>query len=119
MWFWIMMFICNLLMPVLMLAAGYMMDRHTPKKINGIYGYRTARSMKNMETWNYAHHYFGKLWMRCGALTLAPSVLVQLPFIHSTENCIGIVTTIITAIQLVVLMIPVFLTEKALRRKFG
>jgi len=28
-----------------------MMYKHPPKSINAIYGYRTARSMKNDETW--------------------------------------------------------------------
>ena len=28
-----------------------------PKKINYLYGYRTSRSMKNIENWNFANQY--------------------------------------------------------------
>jgi len=48
MWFWIIMFLCNLMIPVIMIGVGYMMYKHPPKSINAIYGYRTARSMKMM-----------------------------------------------------------------------
>jgi uncharacterized membrane protein len=31
-----------------------------PRKINKIYGYRTNMSMKNKDTWDYAHRFYGK-----------------------------------------------------------
>jgi len=42
------------MIPVIMIGVGYMMYKHPPKSINAIYGYRTARSMKNDETWKFA-----------------------------------------------------------------
>lgn len=119
MWFWITMFICNLMIPLLMLGAGYMMDKHPPKKINGVYGYRTGRSMRNMETWNYAHHYCGKLWVKYGAVMLIPTIAVQLPFVKSSENVVGIIATVVIIVQTCALILPVFFTERALRKKFG
>lgn len=50
MWFWWFMIICDLVIPILMIFTGRMMWKHTPKNINGIIGYRTRRSMKNMDT---------------------------------------------------------------------
>jgi len=46
------MFLCNLMIPVIMIGVGYMMYKHPPKSINAIYGYRTARSMKMMRLGN-------------------------------------------------------------------
>ena len=62
--FWLMMLICDLSVPLIMIFGGLMMYRHPPKKINGVYGYRTSRSMKNMQTWRFAHRCCGRLWQR-------------------------------------------------------
>jgi len=55
--FWLFMLINNLIVPAIMIGIGRIFVSHPPKKINGIYGYRTKRSMKNNETWRFAHHY--------------------------------------------------------------
>lgn len=62
MWFWWFMFCCNLLIPAIFIFAGRMMWKHYPKEINDILGYRTKRSMKNIDTWKFAHEYCGRLW---------------------------------------------------------
>lgn len=118
MWFWWFMFFCNLLIPVLMMLAGRMMWKHCPKKINGLLGYRTTRSMKNMDTWKFAHEYCGRLWWKIGWFMLIPSILVQLPFISSTEEKIGIVGGIICTIQCIILIAATFPTEIALKKTF-
>ncbi|MBQ8558918.1 MAG: SdpI family protein [Tyzzerella sp.] len=118
MWFWWFMFFCNLLIPVLLIIAGRMMWKHCPKKINGVLGYRTTRSMKNMDTWQFAHEYCGRLWWKIGWIILIPSILVQLPFLHSTDNVIGIVGGIICTVQCVILIAAIFPTEIALRKTF-
>lgn len=48
--FWIFLLVCSLLIPAVMIVAGFLMWKHPPKKINGFYGYRTTRSMKNQDT---------------------------------------------------------------------
>ena len=40
------------------------MSKYPPKEINGIIGYRTTMSRKNMDTWKFAHDYCGKLWLK-------------------------------------------------------
>ena len=112
------MFICNLLIPLIMIIFGYLMYKHTPKAINSIYGYRTRRSMKNMDTWKFAHDHFGRLWFRIGWIILIPSVIAQLPFINSPTEIVGNVSLIIEAIQLCILIIPIFIVEKALKTSF-
>lgn len=116
MWFWWFMFVCNLLIPVILIIAGRMMWKHCPKKINTVYGYRTKRSMKNMDTWRFAHNYCGRLWWKIGWFSLFPSVVVQIPFFESSEDVIGIVGGIICMIQVVILIASIFLTEAALKK---
>ena len=118
MWFWWFIFLCDLLVPVIMFIGGIIMSRHCPSHINGLLGYRTARSMKNMETWKFAHEYCGIIWRKVGLIALIISVLVHLPFYHSNEDVIGILSLVVVLIQTIVLIIPIYLTEMALERTF-
>ena len=118
MWFWIFMFICNLIIPFLMIIFGKVMYHHTPKTINGIYGYRTKMSMKNKETWQFAHNYCGKLWVKIGYILLMPTIIVQLPFINSNQNIIGTVGGVISMFQIAVLLYSIVLVEKELKVNF-
>lgn len=118
MWFSIFMFVCNLLIPVLMIVAGRVMWKNPPKNINGVYGYRTTMSMKNMDTWKFAHEHSGKLWWKAGWIMLIPTILVQLPFMKSNEDIVGTVGAILCTIQCVVLIATIFPTEKALKANF-
>lgn len=112
------MFIFNLLIPVLMIIFGRIMYKHAPKSINGIYGYRTSMSMKNEDTWKFAHDYCGRLWYKIGLIMLIPSVLVQLPFVKSSTDTIGIMTVVLETVQICVMIASIFPTEKALRKTF-
>ena len=116
--FWIAMFICNLLVPLLMIIFGRIMYKHAPKSINGVYGYRTSMSMKNEDTWKFAHDYCGRLWYKIGLIMLIPSVLVQLPFVKSSTDTIGIMTVVLETVHFCVMIASIFPTEKALRKTF-
>ena len=116
--FWIAMFVCNLLVPLLMIIFGRIMYKHAPKSINGVYGYRTSMSMKNEDTWKFAHDYCGRLWYKIGLIMLIPSVLVQLPFVKSSTDTIGIMTVVLETVQICVMIASIFPTEKALRKTF-
>lgn len=118
MWFWWFMFTFDLLIPILMIIVGKVMWKHPPGKINSVIGYRTSRSMKNTDTWKYAHNYCGRLWWKTGWIMLIFSVIVHFPFYHSTENIIGAAGGILCTIQCIILIVPVFSTERALKRNF-
>lgn len=119
MWFWWFMFVCNMLIPIILIIAGIMMWKHHPRKINLVYGYRTSRSMKNMDTWIFAHEYCGKLWWKLGWFSLLPSIAVQIPFFNSSEDVVGIIGAIICILQLVILIASIFPTETALKKTFN
>ena len=118
MWFWWFVLICDLLIPIIMVVAGRMMWKHCPKRINGVLGYRTSRSMKNMDTWKYAHEHCGRLWWKIGLFMIVPSALIHIPFYHSDDNTLGIVTLILVTIQVIVLAVSIFSTETALKKTF-
>ncbi|MCI5596537.1 MAG: SdpI family protein [Lachnospiraceae bacterium] len=116
--FFICMFICNLLIPATMIITGYFMYKKPPKEINGVIGYRTTMSRKNMDTWKFAHDYCGRLWLKLGIILLVPSIIVQIPFVNSDENTVGILTLIIEGVQLVFLLGSILPVERALKRTF-
>ena len=79
--FWIFMLVCVLLIPIAMLAIGIRYSCHAPKKIQALHGYRSQWSMKNQATWEFAHHYCGRLWKWFGAASLPLSTLAMLPLL--------------------------------------
>lgn len=118
MWFWWFMLISDLALPLIMMIAGWMMWKHCPKKINGIYGYRTKRSRMNQETWKFAHEYCGRLWWKTGLIMLVPTILIFIPLIHSSEETIGMIGLIPCILQCAVMIVSIILTELALKRTF-
>lgn len=118
MWFWWFMLISDLALPLIMMIAGWMMWKHCPKKINGIYGYRTKRSRMNQETWKFAHKYCGRLWWKTGLIMLVPTILIFIPLIHSSDETIGMIGLIPCILQCAVMIVSIILTELALKRTF-
>lgn len=94
------------------------MWKHPPKNINGFMGYRTTRSMKNMDTWKFAHDYSGKLWWKLGWILLLPSILVLIPFYNSTDDEISVISLIVVSVQIIVLIGSIYPTERALKNTF-
>ena len=117
--FWWFMFFCNILIPIIMIVAGLAMHKNCPDQINSLFGYRTKRSMQNMDTWQFAHEHCGKLWWKLGLAMLIPSALIMLPFIGHGEDTVGTVGTVVTILQLVVLILSIFPTEAALKKTFN
>ena len=116
--FWFLMLTIGLLFPAIMILFGKVFMRSAPKKINYIYGYRTDMSMKNRDTWEFAHKHIGKLWFRLGFLLIPFSVLPMLFVIGKAENIVGTVGLIVSFVNTVTLIVPVFSTEKALNKTF-
>ncbi len=110
--------VCNMLIPLTMLIGGWVMWKHPPREINMLYGYRTARSTRNMDTWHFANTYCGRLWWRWGWILALLSALAHLPFIHADEETLGVLCIAVMAVQLAVLFISIIFTERALKRTF-
>ena len=48
-----------------------------PKKINDFYGYRTTRSRKSQESWDFAQRYSAKLMMVFGFAALVAAAVAH------------------------------------------
>ncbi|GAA0765352.1 hypothetical protein GCM10008908_01770 [Clostridium subterminale] len=116
--FWIFMMVMDLLIPFTMVGFGKYFIKNAPKEINEVFGYRTSMSMKNKETWEFAHHYCGKLWLTIGFFMLIPSVIAMLFVIGKDESVVGTFGGIICGIQLIFLVGSIFPTERALKSNF-
>ncbi|NFK77404.1 SdpI family protein [Clostridium botulinum] len=110
--------VCNLIIPVIMLFFGVRFRKHGPKNINGIYGYRTSMSMKNKETWEFAHQYCGRLWIKLGLIMLTISIIVSVLVFTYVDEAQGIIDLILVTIQTIVLIVSIFPVEKALKNNF-
>ena len=109
---------CSCLMPAIMIILGFLMWKHHPKKISYIFGYRTARSMRNLETWNYANEYAGKLWFILGLATLIPTLAIYIPFLNSNDERINIITLGAISIQAILFAGSFLFVELSLKKKF-
>ena len=86
---WIFMLIMDLLLPFTMIGFGRYFMKKAPKEINSVFGYRTSMSMKNKDTWEFAHKYCGKVWYVCGMVMLPITVIFMLLVIGKNEDCVG------------------------------
>ncbi|MBQ1281663.1 MAG: SdpI family protein [Oscillospiraceae bacterium] len=116
--FWLYTLLCNLLIPAIMLIFGLRFRKKAPDRINSLFGYRTERSMKNRETWEFAHRCIGSAWVRFGIAALAMSAGAMLLLLGKDTDTVGTWSLAVTALDLVLLVIPIVLTERALRRNF-
>lgn len=116
--FWIFMFCCTLLIPIIMIIAGNSMRLGKFKTINSIVGYRTRRSMQNQQTWDYAQRECGRLWVRWGVLMLLPTAVLMLLLLGKEIPTVGTVGGIVTVLQMLPLFLSIVIVEKKLREKF-
>lgn len=107
-------YITDLLLPVMMTLLGFVFLKRPPKNINMFYGYRTSRSMRSMDSWQYAHERCGKLWIRLGPVLFLLILLSKL-LIPLDEEILSLVHMTILIFSL---FATVFVVEKELKRKF-
>ena len=107
-----------IIIPALMIICGKYYIKKAPKNINHFVGYRTTRSMKNKETWEFAHNYMGKLWYKYGIVLFVISAALMLLTMGQDEDAVGGLAAIITTVQVFVMIVPCVLTEKALKENF-
>ena len=116
--FWIFMLLMNMIIPAIMVACGKLFSEKAPEKINGIYGYRTPMSMKNRDTWEFAHKHFGQQWLSYGIKLSVFTMVIMLFLLGKDASRIGGYGGVINGIQVALMLLPIFSTERALRKTF-
>jgi len=106
------------ILPLVMVICGMSYVKRGPKRITKVQGYRSKMSMKNRETWDFAHKYLGDLWFKLGAPLLAVTSVVSLVVFRESNEKIVFWCYVILVIQLVLMLLPVYYTEKALKKNF-
>lgn len=106
--------------PAILLGFGWRFMKKPPQEINGVYGYRTSMSMKNQDTWEFAHQVCGRVWWRTGWLLLALSAALLAwmqtrPGGEKTNWLLGILVVLAEGAALILTIIPV---ERALGKAF-
>lgn len=104
----------NMIIPVMMIVVAILFWKYVPNKINYFFGFRTSLSMKNKETWTFAHRHISRVWLIIGIILLVVSVTMSLLFY---ENIIA--NLCILCGQLVILVVSIFPTIIALNKNFN
>ena len=112
------MLLVMLIMPLIMVGFGMLFMKNPPKSINSFYGYRTRRSMKNQDTWDFAHYYCGKLWLVCGLVSLPISLVPILLVLGKSQQVISVAGLIVLGIQTILLIATIFQAERALKNNY-
>ena len=108
--------------PLIFLVVGIVFWMYPPKKINGLYGYRTTRSRKSQEAWDFAQRYSAKLMTVLGLVALIVaaaahlfrnSLCINSDYLMLYDVCITLLLPIIVVLP------PIVLTELELRKRFG
>lgn len=116
--FWLFTLAYSLLIPGSMLLLGRSLAKNPPGEINGGYGYRTARSMRSRETWEFAQVFSGRFWYRAGRPVLAFSLLWMALLFGRGIDTVGHFGVILTGLQMIPFLAVIPVTERALKRKF-
>lgn len=96
------------------LALGIFLVKFPPKKINGLYGYRTSRSMQSQEAWDFSQRYSSKIMVVIGVVysIIGPLSL----FVPKQDDMIGALISI--AVVLTGVFIMFYKTERQLGKRF-
>ena len=106
-------FITLILIGPSFILAGGILYKWPPKKINKFFGYRTKRSRKSKEIWDYAQRHSAIETIKLGLIAMTLSLAGL--FWHLNEH-ISLVLGIVTVIGMTIMLF--IRTENALRKRF-
>lgn len=112
------MLLMDILIPLTMIRFGRLFLTKVSKNINATFGYRTTMSMKNKDTWEFAHKFCGKLWFRWGLILLPISIIPLILVFNKDIDTIAYVGLIVSVVQIVLLIGSIVPTEVALKKTF-
>ncbi|HEX3016538.1 MAG TPA: SdpI family protein [Caproicibacter sp.] len=115
---WILNLIVSMLIPIFMIIYSNIYRNKAPKDINGTNGYKTAMSRLNRDTWEFANHYYNNLMRVAGWVLLVVSLVAMLFVRGKNEEIINNSGLILLVVQIIVILVCVIPTEKALRKTF-
>lgn len=106
------MILTNLLLGPLLLFFTIIFKIFPAKNINGLYGYRTSRSMKSQQSWDAANKYAFNLMLWVAIITC----IAQLILYYTISPANTVLSTCIIMCALLIIVIPI--TESFLKKNF-
>ena len=98
---------------IVFLIASLIMRFKPPASINHLYGYRTPRSMKSQENWDYAQQRSAGLMLLSAFLMIGLSLLGM--FIDQSKELVMLFASI--SLIVVFSAIPLIIVERELKRR--
>lgn len=113
------MLVITLVIPSIMFGCGrYFVKNAGSRESNTAFGYRTVMSMKNKDTWNFAHNYCGKLWRVIGGVMLPLSGVFMFFLIGQETVTVLRFGGMLCVVQGFSMVMALCFTERALKKKF-
>ena len=97
---------------LVLFIISFLFYKYPPKKINGLYGYRTYKSMQNQEKWDFANAISSKFMLKSTIL----SFILALIFQNTTSIFIDYKIFIILGIYIIPVIIVIPYTEYYLNK---
>jgi Predicted integral membrane protein len=110
-------FAFNLLIPIIMVILGVVF-KNASIKVNYVAGYRTTRSMKNQETWEFANRLFASIMIKMGIVFIVLSLIISIISVQDSEDVQAIVMIINVTVQTIAVVAAIAPVEKALKNNF-
>ena len=108
----------TLLIPLVMVVCGWLFIHGIPGDRNSLFGYRTGMSMKNDDTWRFAHQYCGRLWLIMGLVLFALTTVFLVLAMSMDPDTVSFISGILMLVYVVPLLVSVAATENALKKNF-
>lgn len=118
--FWIFLFVVNLSLPLIIFLIGKVFSKGAPTDINKLFGYRTTMSMKNKDTWEFAHKACGRIWKKLGIVLFILTIIVMPIGLMKVndKDFVGMISLILCTIQIISMIASVYFIEKELKENF-
>jgi len=94
---------------------GTLLLKHPPKDINSTIGYRTKKSSKNQETWDFAQRLAGKVFLIIGIVNFAVCSLIILLFVNKQN--VDHMFLVLAYCQIAECFVVILITELKLKKK--
>lgn len=115
---WLNMLAFTMLVPALMYWFGRSFEKDNSTQINYIFGYRTKRSMVNIDTWRFAQKFWGRMRQKSALVCAIMSAAAMLLLLEKDSDTVYLWGELICLAQLVPLIATIPKTEKALKETF-
>ena len=115
--FWFLCLLVDLLTPAVAIVFGLKFRKAPPKNVNSFFGYRTARSMKDQQSWVAAHNLFGNILYKMGLVMIPLSLISMLFVVNENITIIGMSCLTLCLLQCVALTLTTIPVELLLKRR--